>query len=159
MSKERSKAGTKKGSPEGLSQPNQNTIIINIMFYYLIRYECIKISMDQQIQMWKIINFELRNKVSQRITRSGSDLHRLSKNSYRTKSCLSIRSKAVEFNPDEYRKFKYHRNVQKPLYQHLLEYQHLIWYQPYHFPTVLINFRISSFSSYNLLSKKNILDR
>ena len=34
---ERSKAGTKKRSPDSLSQPNQNTIIINII-YYSIRY-------------------------------------------------------------------------------------------------------------------------
>ena len=29
---ERSKAGTKKISPDGLSHPNQNTIIINIIW-------------------------------------------------------------------------------------------------------------------------------
>ena len=32
VSIERSKAGTKKGSPDGLSLHNQNTIIINIIF-------------------------------------------------------------------------------------------------------------------------------
>ena len=32
---------------------------------------------------------------------------------YRSKSSLSIRSEAVEFNPNEYKKFKYFRNVQK----------------------------------------------
>ena len=30
-----------------------------------------------------------------------------------TKSCLSIWRKAMEFDPDEYQKFKYHRYVQK----------------------------------------------
>ena len=29
------------------------------------------------------------------------------------KNCLNIRSKAVEFNPDEYKKFKYCRKLQK----------------------------------------------
>ena len=32
VSMERSKAGTKKRSPDGLSHPNQNTIIINIIY-------------------------------------------------------------------------------------------------------------------------------
>ena len=41
-----------------------------------------------------------------------------------TKSCLSIGRKAVEFDPDEYQKFKYHRYVRKSYkYQHLLEHQ------------------------------------
>ena len=35
---ERSKAGTKERSPDGLSLPNQNTILINIMWYYVTRY-------------------------------------------------------------------------------------------------------------------------
>ena len=39
--------------------------------------------------------------------------YRLSKNSSGTKSCLRIGREAVEFNPDEYQKFKYHRYVQK----------------------------------------------
>ena len=70
------------------------------------------ISADSNV---KNINFDFRNKVSQRITRNGSDvhIHRLSKNSSGTKSCLSIGRKAVEFDPDEYQKFKYHRYVQK----------------------------------------------
>ena len=53
-----------------------------------------------------------RNKVSQSITRNGSDVHIiisiffLSKNSCGTKSRLSIWCKAVLFNPDEYQKLK-----------------------------------------------------
>ena len=36
---ERSKAGKEKRSPDGLSLPNQNTIIINIICLYFTRYE------------------------------------------------------------------------------------------------------------------------
>ena len=36
---EKSKAGTKERSPDGLSLPNQNTILINIKWYYFTRYE------------------------------------------------------------------------------------------------------------------------
>ena len=70
-------------------------------------YKNLYISADSNA---KKINFDLRNKVSQRITRNGSDVctYRLSKNSSRTKSCPSISRKAVEFDPDEYQKFKYH---------------------------------------------------
>ena len=35
---ERSTAGTKKRSPDDLSHPNQNAIIINIILKYFIRY-------------------------------------------------------------------------------------------------------------------------
>ena len=35
---EKSKAGTKERSPDSLSLPNQNTIIINIICQYFIRY-------------------------------------------------------------------------------------------------------------------------
>ena len=36
---ERSKAGTKeKISPDGMNYPNQNTILINIIWYYFARY-------------------------------------------------------------------------------------------------------------------------
>ena len=35
---ERSDAGTKERSPEGLSGPNQNTILINIIWYNFKRY-------------------------------------------------------------------------------------------------------------------------
>ena len=37
VSRERSKAGKKKESPDGPSLPNQNTIRINIILYYFIR--------------------------------------------------------------------------------------------------------------------------
>ena len=35
---ERSKAGMKKRSPDGLSLPKENTTIINIICFYCIRY-------------------------------------------------------------------------------------------------------------------------
>ena len=35
---ERSTAGTKERSPDGLSLVNQNTILINIIWYYFKRY-------------------------------------------------------------------------------------------------------------------------
>ena len=38
---------------------------------------------------------------------------RISKNCLGTKSCLSIGRKAVEFDHDEYQKFKFNRYVQK----------------------------------------------
>ena len=60
--------------------------------------------------------------VSQRIPWNGSDVYtlRLSKNSSVTKICFSIGGKALEFDPDEYQKFKYHRYVQKSyVYLHL----------------------------------------
>ena len=85
-------------------------------------YKNLHVSADSNV---KKINFDRRNKVSQRITRNGSDVHnyRLSKNSSGTKSCLSIGRKAVEFDPDEYQKFKYHRYVQKSYVPSLLEHQ------------------------------------
>ena len=43
----------------------------------------------------------------QRITRNGSDVQI----GYRR---TAVGQKAVEFDPDEYQKFKYHRYVQKP---------------------------------------------
>ena len=75
-------------------------------------YKNLYVSADLNV---KKIYFDLRNKVSQRITRNGLDVstYRLSKNSRGTKSCLSIGRKAVEFNPDESQKFEYHRYVQK----------------------------------------------
>ena len=36
---ERSKAGMKERSPDGLSLPNQNTVFIHIMWYYFTRYD------------------------------------------------------------------------------------------------------------------------
>ena len=38
VSMERSKAGAKERSPDGLSLPNQNTILINIICHYFRRY-------------------------------------------------------------------------------------------------------------------------
>ena len=38
MSKEKSTAGTKERSPDSLSLPNQNTILINIKWYHFKRY-------------------------------------------------------------------------------------------------------------------------
>ena len=38
VSTERSKAGTKERRPVGLSLPNQNTISVNIISYYVTRY-------------------------------------------------------------------------------------------------------------------------
>ena len=38
VSIERSKAGTKERSPDGVALPNQNTILINIACYYCTRY-------------------------------------------------------------------------------------------------------------------------
>ena len=37
-SMERRKAGTKERNPNGLSLPNQNTILMNIIWYYFARY-------------------------------------------------------------------------------------------------------------------------
>ena len=39
VSMEENAAGTNKISPDGLSLPNQNTILINIKLYYFKRYE------------------------------------------------------------------------------------------------------------------------
>ena len=75
-------------------------------------YKNLYVSADSNM---KKINFDLRNKVSQRISRNGSDVHidyRITTVGQKA-SCLSIRSKAVEFNPDEYQKLKYNRFVQK----------------------------------------------
>ena len=35
---ERSKAGTKERSPDTVSPPNQNIILINLIWYYFTRY-------------------------------------------------------------------------------------------------------------------------
>ena len=63
----------------------------------------------------KNINFDLQIKVSQRITRNGSNvyIYRLSKNRSGTKICLGIGRKAAGYYPDDYQKFKYHRYGQK----------------------------------------------
>ena len=75
-------------------------------------YKNLYVSADSNVEK---INFDLRNKVSQRITRNGSDVHIDYRRTavHGTKSCLSIGRKAAEFDPDEYQKFKYHRYVQK----------------------------------------------
>ena len=50
----------------------------------------------------KRLTFDLRNKVSQRITRNDSDVHIDYRRKPWDKSCPSIRRKAVEFfDPDE----------------------------------------------------------
>ena len=62
----------------------------------------------------KKINFDLRYKVSQRITRNGSEVHIDYRRTAVEQKAISVSSrKAVEFNPDEYQKFKYHRYGQK----------------------------------------------
>ena len=63
----------------------------------------------------KKINFNLRNMVSQRITRNGSDVYI----EYRSgiskwdKKLSQYLAQSCEFDTDEYQKFKYHRYVQK----------------------------------------------
>ena len=59
----------------------------------------------------KKINFDLRNKVTQRKTRNGSDVHIDYRRTAVGQSCIG--RKAVEFDPDKYQKLKYHRYVQK----------------------------------------------
>ena len=61
------------------------------------------------------INFDLRNKVSQRITRSGSDVHIDFRRTAVGQKAVSVEfhSKAVEFDPGEYQEFKYYPYVQK----------------------------------------------
>ena len=84
--------------------------------------------------------------------------YRLSKNSSGTKSCLSIWRKAVEFDPDEYQKFKYHRYVQKSyvptslraLITTLEQTQTFILKNVYLF-IIIIFFLPSSVPSHNLL--------
>ena len=48
------------------------------------------------------INFDLRNKVSQRITRNGSDEHIDYRRTAVGQKAVSVWRKAVEFDPDEY---------------------------------------------------------
>ena len=61
----------------------------------------------------KKINFDLRNKVSQIITRNGSDVHIDYRRTALLQKAVSVSwSKAVELDPDEYQKFKYHHYVQ-----------------------------------------------
>ena len=49
---ERGKAGTKKRSPDGLSHPNHNTIIINIIWKYFIRYGKSTMKFNQHEIKW-----------------------------------------------------------------------------------------------------------
>ena len=73
-------------------------------------YKNLYVSADSNV---KKINFDLQNKVSQRITRNGSDVHKDYQRTAVGQSCLSIGRKAVELDPNEYQKFKYHRYIQK----------------------------------------------
>ena len=91
-------------------------------------YKNLYVSADSNV---KRINFDLRNKVSQRITRNGSDIHiDYRRTACETKSCLSIGRKAVEFDPDEYQKFKYHRYDQKSYVPTPLRAQITTWDKP-----------------------------
>ena len=53
---EKSTAGTNKRSPDGLSLPNYNTILINIKWYYFTRYG----KKYNEIQLTKKIDFNIR---------------------------------------------------------------------------------------------------
>ena len=84
----------------------------NLLNAVSLMYKNLYVSADSNV---KIINFDLRNKVSQKITRNGSNLHvdyrrtavePKAVSQYRAQSC-GIRS------ADEYQKFKYHLYVQK----------------------------------------------
>ena len=80
------------------------------MRHPLCTYKNLYVSADSNVNK---INFDLRNKVSHRITRNGSDVYiDYRRTAVVTKSCLTIGRKAVEFDLDEYKKFKY-RYVQK----------------------------------------------
>ena len=83
-------------------------------------YKNLYVSADSNV---KKINFDLRKKVSQRITRNGSS-YRLSKNSSGTKSCLSI-SGAKLWNsiPMNIRNSNTIVTFKNHMYQHLLEHQ------------------------------------
>ena len=75
-------------------------------------YKNLYVSADSNV---KKINFDFRNKVSQTITRNGSDVHidyRRTAVGQKAVSVLGVIT-AVEFDPDEYQKFKYNGYVQK----------------------------------------------
>ena len=58
----------------------------------------------------KKINFDLRNKVSQRITRNGSDVHiDYRRQALGDKKLSHYRAQSCGIRSDEYQKFKYHR--------------------------------------------------
>ena len=111
-------------------------------------YKNLQDSADSNV---KNINFDLRNKVSQRITRNGSDVHKYyrRKASSGTISCLSIARKAVEFDADEYQKFKYHRYVRKSYVPTPPRAPTSIWEQS---QTFLINIGHSTVPTHNLLT-------
>ena len=89
------------------------------------------------------------NKLSPRITRKTARMpYRLSMNNSGTENCLRIGRNAVEFDPDEYQKFKYHRYVQKSYVPTPPRPPVTIWEQS---QTFLINIGRSSVSSHNLL--------
>ena len=71
-------------------------------------YKNLDVSADSNV---KKINFNIRNKVSQKITRNRSDVHIDYRRTAVGQKAVSVssRRKAVEFDPDEYQKFKYHR--------------------------------------------------
>ena len=72
----------------------------------------------------KNINFDLGNKVSQRITRNGSDIHHIDYRRTCSSQYWAQSRMCMEFDPDKYQKYKHHRYVQKShMYQHLLEHQ------------------------------------
>ena len=73
-------------------------------------YKNLYVSADSNV---KKINFDLRNKVSQRITRNCSDVHIDYRRTAVGQKAVSVGRKAVEFDPNQYQKFKYHRYVQK----------------------------------------------
>ena len=74
-------------------------------------YRNLYVSADSNV---KKIYFDLRNKVSQRITRNGSDVHiDYRRTAVEQKAVLVFGAKDVEFDPDEHKKFEYHRFVQK----------------------------------------------
>ena len=74
-------------------------------------YKNLFVSADSSV---KKIHFDLKNKVSQRITRNGSDVHIDYRRTAVGQKAVSVAGrKAVEFDPDEYQKFKYDRYVQK----------------------------------------------
>ena len=65
-------------------------------------YKNLYVSADSNV---KKINFDLRNKVFQRITRNGSDVHIDYQRAAVWQKAVSVLG-AVEFDPDEYQKFK-----------------------------------------------------
>ena len=62
-------------------------------------YKNLYVSEDSNV---KKINFDLRNKVSQRITRNGSDIHIDYRRTTVGQKDVSMPALAVEFDPDEY---------------------------------------------------------